>query len=189
MKKIVYGGAFNPPTKAHLEIIKYLLNKFPENELIILPTNNLYDKKDLAEFHFRFEMLEIICQGLSNKISISDYEASLNKYQGTYYILEHFNHPYFVIGADSLQNIHKWINFPSVVSDNKFIVIPRDDIDMERLFIEDSKLCAFRDNFIICYDFHQVHISSTSFRTLKDYDLLDYRVTEYIQKNHLYEEV
>ena len=38
MMTIIYGGTFNPPTIAHFEIAKYLMNKFPNSKLVFLPT-------------------------------------------------------------------------------------------------------------------------------------------------------
>ena len=71
---IIYGGAFNPPTIGHLKIIEYLVNKFPNNKIIILPTNNFYKSKDIVSFDHRKKMLEIMCKGFIDKIEISNYE-------------------------------------------------------------------------------------------------------------------
>ena len=59
---IIYGGAFNPPTIGHLKIIEYLVNKFPNNKIIILPTNNFYKSKDIVSFDHRKKMLEEMCK-------------------------------------------------------------------------------------------------------------------------------
>ena len=123
-KQIIYGGAFNPPTIGHLKIIKYLVEKFPNNKIIILPTNNFYKSNEIVSYEHRKKMLEIMCEDIIENIEISDYEQTLHDYLGTYYTLEYFNHPYFVIGADSLETLHKWIKYPDVVVDNKFIVFP-----------------------------------------------------------------
>mgnify|MGYP003443702480 CR=1 FL=1 len=71
---IIYGGAFNPPTLAHLEIGKYIVRKYPDKELIYLPTNDYYNKDLLASFDDRVKMLEILIKKLNGKVSISKYE-------------------------------------------------------------------------------------------------------------------
>ena len=108
---IIYGGAFNPPTIGHFKIIEYLVNKFPNNKIIILPTNNFYKSKDIVSFEHRKKMLEIMCKDYINNIEISDYEQTLDKYYGTYYTLVYFNHPLFVIGADSLDIVEMIMAF------------------------------------------------------------------------------
>ena len=178
---IVYGGAFNPPTIGHLKIIEYLVNKFPNNKIIILPTNNFYKSKDIVSYEHRKNMLEAMCENILGRIEISDYEQTLNNYLGTYYTLEHFNHPYFVIGADSLETLHKWINYPNVVIDNKFIVFPRGDINIEEVFNNNDLLNKYRSNFII-----ENNISSTEYRVNKNESVLSKNVLSYIKNNNLY---
>ena len=160
---IIYGGAFNPPTIGHLKVIEYLINKFPNKKIIILPTNNYYKSDEIVSYEHRKKMLEIMCNNYINNIEISNYEQTLDKYYGTYYTLKHFEHPLFVIGADSLDTIHQWINYPNVVKENKFIVFPRDGVN-----IEESKVYKkYKKHFIICDDFIENDISSTNFRKNK----------------------
>lgn len=186
--QILYGGAFNPPTLAHYEIIKFLLANFPDSNIILLPTNNYYKKLDLAPFKNRYEMLKIMCKNFkSNRVSVSNYEETLDKYYGTYYILKTFNHPYFVIGADSLQNIHQWIKFPEVVIENKFIVFPRDNYDIKSIIANNEILHKCKNNFIIIENFRKLNISSTTFRSKHDANLVLEEVYQYIKENNLYE--
>ena len=185
-KQIIYGGAFNPPTIGHLKIIKYLVEKFPNNKIIILPTNNFYKSKEIVSYEHRKKMLEIMCEDIIENIEISDYEQTLHDYLGTYYTLEHFNHPYFVIGADSLETLHKWIKYPDVVIDNKFIVFPRADIDIEEVINNNEILKNNSNNFIICNDFIENDISSTGYRVNKNETYIDQNVLNYIKDNKLY---
>lgn len=178
---IIYGGAFNPPTIGHYKIIEYLLNKF-DNKLIILPTNNYYKSNEIVSFEHRKEMINLMLEKYSDRIIVSDYEQTLDKYYGTYYTLKHFEHPLFVIGADSLDTIHQWINYPNVVKENKFIVFPRDGVN-----IEESKVYKkYKKHFIICDDFIENDISSTNFRKNKDKSLVTEEVYLYICNNKLY---
>lgn len=185
-KKIIYGGAFNPPTIGHLKIIEYLVNKFPNNKIIILPTNNFYKTKDIVSYDHRKAMLELMCNHIKDNIEISDYEQTLDNYLGTYYTLEYFNHPYFVIGADSLDSIHKWINFPSVVIYNNFIVFPRGDLNIKEIINKNEILKKYENNFIICDDFIENNISSTAYRKDKNESYISSSVLEYIKNNNLY---
>lgn len=183
---IIYGGAFNPPTIGHLKVIEYLINKFPNKKIIILPTNNYYKSDEIVSYEHRKKMLEIMCNNYINNIEISNYEQTLDKYYGTYYTLEYFHHPYFVMGADSLETIHKWINYPNVVIDNKFIVFPRGDININDIINNSEILSKYKNNFIICDDFIENDISSTDYRENKNNKVINEKVLDYIKENNLY---
>lgn len=183
---IIYGGAFNPPTLGHLKIIEYLIKKFPNNKLVVLPTNNYYKLKEIVSFDHRKKMLEIMCKDYLDKICISDYEQTLDKYYGTYYTLKHFNNPLFVIGADSLDTIKSWIKFPDVVIENKFIVFPRANYDINKIIESNEILLCNKDKFIICDDFEENNISSTQYRKNKNDHILSKEVKQYINTNNLY---
>ncbi len=184
---IIYGGAFNPPTKGHLRIIEYLVEHFPNKKIIILPTNNFYKSKDIVSFNHRKKMLEIMCMKFKDSIEISDYEQTLEKYCGTYYTLEYFNNPYFVIGADSLETMNTWIKYPDVFIKNKFIVFPRDGVNINEVIANTHLYQQYRNNFIVCDDFIENNISSTGYRKYKNESFLVEEVLEYIKANKLYE--
>lgn len=185
---ILYGGTFNPPTQAHYEIAQHLLLSFPKAKLIFLPTASHYNKENIIDFEHRFEMLRILGQKLGSRVEVSDFESKLDKYYGTAYTLQHFNHPYFVMGADNLLTIESWINYPNIVIENKFIVFPRDDIDLDNFFINNPVLQKYRENFIVMNNFNNIYISSSEYRKTKNEDLLIPEINQYIKKNNLYKE-
>lgn len=185
---ILYGGSFNPPTIAHYKIASYLLDKFPDAKLEFLPANNFYEKNNLKDYHYRWQMLELLCARLGKRASINDFEIRLNKYYGTWYTIKHFPEAYFVIGADNLLTLHTWINYPAVVRKTRFLVIPRDQIDIEAVFQENSILRENRSNFTILADFPKIDASSSNYRKTKDEKYLLPEVAEFIRKNELYKE-
>ena len=185
---IIYGGAFNPPTIGHFKIIEYLIKKFPNNKLIILPTNNFYKSNEIVSFKNRKEMLEIMCKDFIELVEISNYEETLDKYYGTYYTLKHFNHPLFVIGADSLKTMHSWIKYPDVLIENRFIVFPRSGFDIEEIINKNDILFKNKDKFIVVKEeeFSKTDISSSSFRYDNNDEVLLEEVKEYIKLKGLY---
>lgn len=185
---IIYGGSFNPPTLAHFEIAKYIIKRYPNSEFYFLPTNNLYNKDNLKDFNLRVEMLEIVCANLDGRAKVSDFEGKLDKYYGTYYTLSHFEDPHFVMGADNFKSITSWINYPNIVIDFKFIIIPRDDIDIEEIIENDHNLKNNRNNLIILDKFTEIDLSSSIYRKTKDSRLLLKEVAEFIKNNNLYKE-
>lgn len=185
---IVYGGSFNPPTIAHYEIAKYILDKFPKSILYFLPTNNSYNKEGLKDFNLRVKMLELLCDKLGKRAKVSDFEGKLDKYYGTYYTLSNFVDPYFVMGADNFESITTWINYPKIIIDFKFIIIPRDNIDINAIINSDEYLEKYKDNFIVLDDFKEVDLSSSVYRKTKNSSLLLKEVDEFIKENNLYKE-
>ena len=185
MKRIVFGGAFNPPTIAHYEIINYLLDKFPDYELLVMPTNSFYNKNGLAPFNSRIEMLEIMKKRIDNdRLIISDLENRDERFMGTYNTLKELNHPLFVIGADSLNTLSKWIKGPELIKENTFIVFPRPGYDInEILNRKDYK--EYKKNFMILDDFPEYDISSTQYRNGLE-EVVFSEINDYIKKNKLY---
>lgn len=185
---IIYGGSFNPPTLAHFKIAKYILKKFPNSDFYFLPTNNSYNKANLNDFHHRLKMLEIMCEKLGENAKVSDFEGKLDKYYGTYYTLKHFSNPYFVMGADNFLTIETWINYPNIIRDFKFIIIPRDKIDIENFINNNPVIKQCENNFIILDEFKEIDLSSTVYRKTKNNSLLLKEVSKYIKENNLYKE-
>src|SRR5690606_41030104 len=126
--KSIYCDSLNPPTKAHFEIAKYIMEKFPSSEFYFLPTNNSYNKNDLKDFNLRVSMLKLMCEKLGGRAKVSEFEGELDKYYGTYYTLSHFKDPYFVMVADNLITFESWIIYLKIVVDFIFIIILLDVI-------------------------------------------------------------
>lgn len=182
---IVYGGAFNPPTKAHYLIAKMLIEKFNPDTFYFLPVGNKYQKEGMASYEERFNMLNIVANKLSNCI-VSDKENE-ECFRGTYYVLKDFSlidkDLYFVMGADNFDYLDKWIMADSLIKEFKFIILTRRGYDIYKLI--DEKYSNYKNNFLpIEIDYP---ISSTDFRTNKDQSILLEEVYEYIKENNLYE--
>ena len=126
---IVIGGAFNPPTLAHYEMMQSLKARYPIARIILLPVGNYYPKPELIAFEHRFKMLELMVQSL-NYVTVSDMENT-DKFKGTYDSLNHIKADnqtqdiYFAIGSDHLDTIDQWINYKLLLSTYPFIVLNR----------------------------------------------------------------
>jgi len=187
--KIVFGGAFNPVTKAHILVCKYIMTKVDADEFIFLPVSNAYTKSELASNHHRVNMLNLVIKGLE-KVKISKLEIDDSDYLGTYQSLIRLSDNNdceisFVIGADNLYNMHKWINIEGILSEFKIIVLGRNKIDIETAIDSNQILKKHKNNFIVLNDF-VVDISSTGFRSTFDKTQVDEEVYKYIIENGLY---
>lgn len=180
---VIFGGAFNPPTLAHFEIAEKLISKFKPDDFYFLPVGNRYKNKTMLEFNYRYDMVKIMADKLGAKVSTMENEES---YRGTYYALLDFKKidpdTYFVMGADNLDYLDKWINAKELIKTNKFIVLSRSGFDVYKLVNE--KYFEYKDNFHIVEINN--YLSSTLFRTNLEKNILLEDVYEYIKKNNLY---
>jgi nicotinate-nucleotide adenylyltransferase len=187
---VVFGGAFNPPTIAHKAIHHHIASQLPVDLFIYLPVSNHYTKRSLESNFHRMQMLNLMTRTLDNVI-VSPMEFEDPEYRGTYQSLVRFQERYptkevaFVIGADNLFKLHKWINAESLLSEFRFIVIPRDDIAIEPMFEVDPFLRRHQKQFIFLPLFDS-RVSSTSFRESFDPTLVDKQVFDYITLHGLY---
>lgn len=182
---IVYGGSFNPPTLAHEEIVKYLLSNFNCDSLIILPVGNVYGKSDLAPFNNRYEMLKIVFKKY-DKVIISDIER--NQFLGTYNSLKLLSNTYkdlyFVMGADNFLNLDKWIKYESLLSEFKFIIFNRGNVDLANEL--EKKYYNFKDNFILIELDNKISSTDVRIDLNKNFDSIKKEIYNYIKDNNLY---
>ncbi|HHU21065.1 MAG TPA: nicotinate (nicotinamide) nucleotide adenylyltransferase [Acholeplasma sp.] len=184
--KIIYGGSFNPPTIAHYKIAKYLLKKYKDSEIIFMPTSSLYHKDELATDFHRLAMLELVAKELGDRASVSDFEIKLDGYYGTTYTLAHYPGSYFLLGADNLVYMNKWINYPNIIMQNKFLIVPRDNIDIMEILENDDFMSKYQENFTILEDCPKLNVSSSEYRKTKNKKLVLPKVRKYIEENNLY---
>lgn len=179
LKLGIYVGSFNPPHIGHLKVVEYVLNKKIVDKVLILPTPNYWDKKDIISNEHRINMLKYY---ENDNIIIDDIH---NKEPYTYQILDSLkkDYPndelYLIIGSDNLEKLHEWKNIDEILKNN-IIVIKRGNI------IKNKNLENYDNKFIYCEDF-DMPISSTDIRNNKKEGLLP-GIKEYIEKNHLYED-
>lgn len=180
MRLGIYMGSFNPPHKAHIKIVNYLLEKNYVDKVLIVPTLGYWDKLNLVDIKHRINMLRIY---ENDKIIIDDKH---NKYIYTLELIKELEKVYpqeelfIIMGADNILQLDKWKNYQELLKYN-IIVIPRDGIDINKY------MKIYNGDFIIVKGFKSMNISSTNIRNKLFLKYLDKEVLEYINKNHLYQ--
>lgn len=188
---VIFGGAFNPPTLAHYEVAKHILNRADVTELIFVPVGDHYQKSDLIPATHRVTMLEMMTKTLPNS-SVSQLEVQADVALKTIETLNHFgkhhkNQPLaFVMGADNLTKLGAWFNHKTLIKTFKIMIINRGELNV-RKFINTH----FRDDisqFIIIDDFEKMAISSTQYRQdITQTEILSKEVANYICEKGLYQ--
>jgi len=187
--KVVFGGAFNPVTKAHMDVYHYLKEQVEFSEFIFLPVSSAYTKSELASNYHRLNMLSIVTKGYAD-IEVSKLEIDDSDFLGTYQSLIRLydkkeDELAFVVGADNLLKMHKWINIEGILSEFKVIVLGRNGLDIEELIREREVLDRHRNSFLV-FDQFSRDISSTTFRETLNKADVEEEVFAYIVENKLY---
>lgn len=180
----MYGGAFNPPTIAHENIMNHVKKHIGDETLVIVPVGDDYHKPSLVSMHHRIGML--LC--LKQDVIISNIE-SLYPYQGTLKTLQRLEEMYlkpfgFVIGSDQLETIHQWIQVETLLKQHPMIIISRPGFDITPYI---TVLHHYQANYhVISLD---MDVASKNIReNLNKYQHdLAKCVIDYIQTHHLYE--
>jgi len=181
---VVFGGVFNPPTKAHYYACKRVMNEFNVDKFIFLPVGSNYDLKTVEDDFHRVKMLDIIAGKLG--VEVSKIEIENNEMAGTYVSLRKLDleDTHLLIGSDNLRNLESWRNSTKLLSEYKIIVLNRQD-NIGKIIEENEFLSIHKENIIIINDF-DYNISSTNFRENNDENLIDEDVLKYIDKFNLY---
>lgn len=190
-KEVVLGGSFNPPTIAHMEMMK-VLNKYNPQKIILLPNGDryklCYQDKKLNNFDNRCDMLkELIKDSNLQNCEISKIEND-HHFIGTYYTLEQLNNPAFVLGSDCLFDFPKWHHFEELVRNNHFVVFTRESDYLKCLtFLKENIFLKDNIDHFTFINFDMADISSTKFKETLNEKMLTDNVYKYIKTHNLYE--
>ena len=201
MKLGFFGGSFNPPTYAHLNIARTVIENLKLDTFFFVPMGNSYNKIDLADEKFRYDMLNLMCKDEKN-IKVEDIELNRKEttttIQAFKMIEEKYNSKnneiYYIMGADNFKKLPNWKDAEELAKGFKYIIINRDNINIEELINSNKLLNKYKENFtVICIEDKYKDISSTIVRNLaKDehYDKIGEYTTklvkEYIKENKIY---
>lgn len=201
MKKYgFFGGSFNPPTYAHLEIAKKSCELLSLDKVFFVPVGNSYKKPYLIDEKHRYNMLNLMCNN-EEKIDVENIE--LNK-EFSISTLEAFRmidtkyrniDKYYIMGADNFIKLPNWEDSEYLIKNYKYIVFKRNDINIEKMIEENHLLHQYKFNIKILDLENNKECRSGIIRDLVengDYDKIkDYTkdsVAEYIRKNTLYKD-
>lgn len=146
MKRIAfYGGSFDPPHIGHLEIARKLIEQFSLDEFVFIPAFHAPHKKDrkpTSAFH-RFAMLALATKDLAD-VTVSKMELELPEKPYTVETLSRLKNElteteiFFVMGADSWQDILTWREWETVLTMVNIIVVTRPDYEIGFSHVTDA---------------------------------------------------
>ena len=197
MKKLgFFGGSFNPPTYAHINIAKMSIEKFNLDAVYFVPVGNLYNKPSLIDENYRYKMLELICD---DKIKVESIELGrkepLNTLQAFELIEQKYKNTenYYIMGADNFEKLPTWKNAKELIENYKYIIFERNGSNSKSMIDAQELLKQNRVNFKFLSVEQYSNISSGIIRKLiqnQNYeDCEKYtrpEIVKYIKENKLY---
>jgi nicotinate-nucleotide adenylyltransferase len=216
MKRIAfYGGSFDPLHNGHLTIARKLTEIFDLNAFVFIPAFHAPHKKDknpTSAFH-RYAMLALATNDEPN-IEISRMELDVPARPYTFETLLRLKNElkdtriFFVMGADSWQDITTWREWETVLTLVNIIVVTRPGYEIGFSHITEeikARILDLRNNYelrelkkvtgnlqIYITDIVQMNVSATEIRRKIKINATDWRkdvpveVAKYIEKYELY---
>ena len=197
-KKVILGGAFNPPTIAHFSVAEQIINEIDDVEdIVFMPVNSNYIKaeKPIKNEH-RYNMLEMICRD-NPKFNVSrlelDYDRVLTTIETLKILKEKYpdNEIIFATGTDNLQELETWNNCQDILDEFKLIIFERGHDDFDTIVGKSDFLKKNKNSLIKLENNYKTNLSSTYVREkLRRGKSIKYLtpdcIIDYINKNNLY---
>lgn len=194
---VIFGGTFNPPTRAHLDIATEALYYLDAEKVLFVPVSDLYKKDDVEISYHRVNMLNLAI-GNFRRLEIDFTEVDAVKLTYTYETIEKIKSQYqdkelfLLIGADNLEDFKNWKNQRSIMENCSLLVVNRNNSSIDEIIESNEILTEFKDK-IIEAPIEEIEISSTEVRNriasgeLEGLEnLVDKEVIDYIVENKLY---
>ncbi|MDB5164280.1 MAG: nadD [Candidatus Saccharibacteria bacterium] len=134
MEIAIFGGSFNPPTRAHEAGVQACLDRQDIDEVWLMPSGYRADKPGLVDDQARLEMLQIVKRQEfydNPRVVISDFELSLPRPTQTYKTMGALARAYpehrfwFVSGADTYATMQNWEGGHQLKASLPMLLIPR----------------------------------------------------------------
>jgi nicotinate-nucleotide adenylyltransferase len=136
MHVVLFGGNFDPPTRAHADVIQQVLLRDLCDELWILPAgDNRYDRSAHASFDHRYAMVTLMIGELAlhqknvRVLEIQNQPEFSRSYTIDVVTALKASSPdvsmSFLIGADRLSSLCTWKSYAQLVRMVDFLVVPR----------------------------------------------------------------
>ena len=142
MRLGIFGGTFNPPHVGHLRLAEEVAPIFRLTRVLFIPCHLPPHKsaRHMVSSEDRLEMTRRACED-NPLFEVSDMEIEARGLSYTVRTLEAFAarrdvEPFFIMGSDSLREIHTWKDYEKLFSLANFIVVSRPGVDFRAAWEE-----------------------------------------------------
>lgn len=162
MRVGLFGGSFNPPHAGHILVTEIALRRLKLDQLwwIVTPGNPLKDTKTLPSLAQRIALSEALIKDPRIKITGFEAQHKVRFTADTLNLIKQRNQGVdfaWVMGADNLQNFHRWQNWQEIAATFPIAVIDRPGSTLSYL------------SSIMAKTFDYARIDEQSASTLLDY--------------------
>ena len=183
MKTGVFVGSFNPITKAHINVIRHIINKKIVNKVIFVPVIN--NGKDLVSLNDRINMINLVND--NKHLIVSDIMNNYDRfnYKVVNELKKEYKDLYLIMGFDLIKKFKSFDNYLDLIRDNHLIIVNRDSTYKEMYKYIHKEFSDYLDK-IILIDYHS-KLSSSNWKNSKNNTILNKKVLDYINDNNLYQ--
>lgn len=134
---VVFGGSFNPPHFGHAMVISWLKMSGLAEQVWLVPTYQHAFDKDLVAFETRLAWCEVMAKEIGEYCHVVDIERRMATPSFTVDTLMELQrlHPEHVfrlaVGADILEETHKWHSWPEIEQNFNPIIVGREGFDSD----------------------------------------------------------
>jgi nicotinate-nucleotide adenylyltransferase len=136
----LFLGSFNPMHIGHKVIASYIAEFFDFEKVmfVVSPENPLKKNKKLLDKNYRLKIIRDEVED-NPKLVVCDIEFSMPKPSYTIDTLVRLEEDYpeneyvLIIGADNLENFHKWKNYMQILENYSIYVYPRPGFEINRM--------------------------------------------------------
>lgn len=207
----IIGGSFDPVHNAHIEMIKYLVDNYIVDEVLVLPSyySPHKDNESISSFEDRVNMLNIALKDIKNTYIDTfeeEYYKIYNTKTYTYEVLKALKKKYlnmrfhFVVGFDSIKAIKTWYKYKDLLAEYWFYIFDREDNEFKTMEQKKYYLDNLGKNLGIKFIYELLdvkisNISSTEIRGMlndiianreKLLNIINKDVLKYIEEKRLY---
>lgn len=112
MNIAIFGGTFDPPHRAHVQVVQYLLNSKRFDEIWVIPSKNNPLKAKGHDFKQRLKMARLAFGDLGPKVQVRADDENLTGYTIDLVHRLQTEHPKekftFIAGSDLREQISQW---------------------------------------------------------------------------------
>ena len=142
MRRVIFGGSFDPPTLAHLDMGLKLAERF--DQTIVVPAYISPFKKGGAELDgSERELLLKKLFGSNDKITVSDEEIAAGGTSYSYMTAQKLYNPddelYIAIGSDGLASLDKWARTDILAEIVTFYVVERPYFKVKQAELDNAR--------------------------------------------------
>ena len=152
---LLFGGAFNPPTKAHIHLAELALTETGRQQVIFMPSKSRYIEEDQGkDFAYSEEKrLALLKSAASGRpwMRVSDWEIRQERQPRTYETLCHLREEgvdcAMLIGSDKLRELDGgWKYVPEIAREFGIVCLYRGQDDCEAVIRESRVLRPLREH-------------------------------------------